>query len=450
MTKVRADIWIWAALTLIVPASCCDREDSMQATVTLYPSISNNVETEIHTRASITVSGTAQGTTYEDDPVAYGLPDLTTILAYAVPTESGELHQIAANRKHGLFRYSNGRWRSHVTAVDGHNYNLYAISPNTLVANPESDFNWGLSTLNDNTSFSTDNVALTLHGLDVIVNYDPLISIAAAGRHVYIDNNVEYEVVTEAEGNQPQETAPLTRPALTKNNYDIGKVIQPGDNDTQNQYRVWMAMDHLYAKATIYFAVYQDYYDIRDIRLKEAKIVVGKDKRSLTGNHTYNFATSALSLDANPAFGANNNDNTDIEIDLIRGTTANNNRDTGQEYVTLTPPGNNNAGYKDFAWFCFLPQSLLPYDQTTQEYTLTCPPCTLKVEYDVVDKDGNMVRENQTAQNIIHLDKFYRDDYVYRTPQPGDHFKIKVMVKPSYLYVLTDDDAKMELLIQKD
>ena len=440
MTKVRANIWIWAALTLAVLSSCCDRDDRMLSTVTLYPTISNNVETEVSTRASVTVSGTAQGTTYETDPAVTGVPTGTTLMVFAVPT-GGIEDQIKANRITGLFRYSNGKWNSYVTATDQKPYNLYAVSPNDIV-NPQ-DFNWGLSDPNDNTTFLTDNVALTFHDLDVIVDYDPMISIAAAGRYVYKNNSVDYEV-TSAE---PTSTATvLTHPALTKNTYSIGTVYQPAQSDPNHQYRVWLAMNHLYAKATVSFAVYDKYDEIRTIHLNQAKLVIDKNKRSLSGDHTYNFDNSSFDYDLNPSFGTNRSNDTDIEVDLIRGATAKNNRDIGHEYVTLTPPGNNDAGYKDFAWFCFLPQSILPYENGA--YTLTCPACTLTVNYDVLDKNGNMVREGQTAHNIIPLNQFYRDDNIEHTPKPGEHIKIKILVKPSYLYKLTDDDAKMELEIQ--
>ena len=444
MTKVRTNIWLLIILATVAASSCSDRMDSMEATVTLQPAFANSVETVINTRATVTVSGTAQGTTYENEESLNGFIDGITIRAYAVPTQTDASIQIDDNRKAGSFRYSSYNWYSSVLATSGLNYNLYAFTPVTMPGASNQDFNWGLTDPNDNTTFNTGNVALTFNNLDVITDTDPLVSIAAAGKHIYVDNGVEKEVVTPG---TPPVTTNLVTPTLVKGTHSIGNVFLSHADDHLNIYKVWMAMDHLYSKATIYFGVDAKYNNIRTIRLKSAKIVLDKSERALIGAHSYSFATNSLVLAGNAAFGQNVN--SDLEIDLIRGTTARDILDRDADYVTLVPPTGTvgNEVYQEFAWFCFLPQSILPKDNQGQ-YTLQCPDAKLKVEYDVYDKNGNPVRLNQTAENSFALDSFYREDYIDQTPRPGDHLKIKVLVKPSYLYQLTDDDGKMELQIE--
>lgn len=447
MTRLRTNIWLWAILIMMAMTSCSDSMDRTETTATLQPAFVNGVQTVISTRATVSVIGTTPGTTYESDESLNGFGDGITIRAYAVPTQAAA--QIDDNRKAGSFRYSSYSWHSSVLATSGLDYNLYAFTPVTMPGASNQDFNWGLTDPNDNTTFSTDNVALTFNNLDVATETDPLVSIAAAGKHIYVENGVEKEVVTPG---APPTTKTLVTPTLAKGNHSIGRVYLSQADDHLNLYKVWMAMDHLYSKATIYFGVDSKYNQIRTIRLKSAKIVIDKSERTLTGAHSYSFANSSLVFADNAAFGQNVD--RDLEIDLLRGANAIDNFDRdqnndAQDYVTLVPPTGpvGNEVYQEFAWFCFLPQSILPKDNQGQ-YTLQCPDAMLKVVYDVYDKAGHPVRVNQTAENSFALDNFYREDYIDQTPRPGDHFKVKVLVKPTYLYQLTDDDGKIDLQIQ--
>ena len=68
--------------------------------------------------------------------------------------------------------------------------------------------------------------------------------------------------------------------ASNEENY-IGKVHKPAQNANDDFYRVWLAMDHLFAKAIIYFGVDESYATLRDIRLKSAEIVAPKANRTL-------------------------------------------------------------------------------------------------------------------------------------------------------------------------
>ena len=439
---VKKNTLVWMALAVMTIASCRDyEEDRMEATVTLSPAIASCVETVINTRATVTVNEAPTGTTYQDDETLNGLSKGVTIRVFSTPTQSGQLGQ--ANQFTGSFRYSNGRWHSSAMATSGLDYNLYAISPATLPGASSQIFSWGVI----NNAFDQTKADLSFENINIITDTDPMANIAAAGKHTMIVNDVEKQVDEEAHDNVPAVTSTLVVPTLTKRNYSIGNVIMPGDNDQVNAYKVWIAMDHLYAKATMYFAVDAKYNSVRTIRIKDAKIVLNKTSSSYNGNHKYSYYKSEFELDntENGQFGSGNNTN-NIEIDLIRGRTATENRLTNEDYVTLTSPTgepNSYDGYKEFAWFCFLPISCIP--QSKQE---DYPEAKLVVNYDVYDNDNHPVRLNQTTENRFALDNFYRDDYIDHTPKPGENFRIKILVKPSYLYQLIDDDGKMDLIIE--
>ena len=132
MTKVRADITVMVVLMLVAMASCWDSKERMQSAVTLQPALATSVQTQVFTRAQISVNGTTPGSVYETSESLNGLSNGLTIRAYAVPTSTDAAIQIDDNRKAGSFRYSSDRWHSSVVAENTLAYNLYAFSPATM------------------------------------------------------------------------------------------------------------------------------------------------------------------------------------------------------------------------------------------------------------------------------------------------------------------------------
>ena len=206
-----------------------------------------------------------------------------------------------------------------------------------------------------------------------------------------------------------------------------------------------MALDHLLAKATVSFCVDSKYAEIRDIRLKEAKLVIDASERSFRGNHSYSFKDGFIP-DPNASFGnISQNNEDDLEIYLLGGDDEVGPFDEGKDYATLT------TSYQEFSSFCFLPVSYLPDDEDDQTPQLDYPDVTLKVKYDVYKKDPDNetpVRLTQEAQNSFSLSSFTIGAGNPMTPKAGDHFRIKVKVKPTYLYQMHDDDGQIELSIE--
>ena len=436
-------VLVWTALTVLSLASCqrdkCN--DLPAARVTLQPAIASNVETVIQTRAtSLPVTGSSD--TYNDE-IWSSVNGTPRIKVHAIPEETGTETQT------GSFRYSNNKWHSYVNVENGKTYSLYAYSPDTMQC-----------------SFDKDARTLTFTKLDIITAIDPMVNIAAAGRHIKIvteqnandnDTLVEYEVQTEAiPPSTPAVLVTPQTPTLQKGCYVIGTVTIPEDNTANptDIYRVWMAMDHLYAKATISFSLDQDYYDIRRIRVTDAKLVLDKDSCTLSGNNTYTYSTTgsfttALAIDGQAEFVEGEED---IKIDLIKGGSTLDPRDSNQEYATLPC----YPEYKDFAWFCFLPMANMPKNGAGN-YTLRYPTPKLRITYDVLCQDNEtglwtkVVRKDQVAENRFPIDSFKKDDNATLKGddiKPGHNFKVKVKVKPTYLYTLADDDAKLELGIE--
>lgn len=395
---------VWAALTVLALVSCTDEKDETVARATLYPAIISNNEIVINTRAAVTVENSSD--TYNDDALDNG----TILRVYAAPT-NGNVDLRAA----GSFRLSNGTWRSSVTTQNNAEYDLYAIAPVTLPGATNQTFNWGVV----NNAFNADAAALTFSGLDILTTTDPMASIAAAGRPALLNSDAE-EV--EKVGDNYQVIANPTVPTITKGDFNIGTVNTDVENTSgtyPTYHKVWMAMNHLYAKATISFRVDAKYDSKRDIRIKSARIVAAQG--TLSGSHSYSFV-NGLTLDPGAAFTGNS-----LSIDLLTGPTAKENREEGKDYATLT------TTYQEYAWFCFLPKAYVP--------DTPYPDVKLVVSYDVYDNYDHEVRLNQNVENAFSLSQIIRDDEAVITPKAGDHFKIKVIIKPTYLGQLIDEDA---------
>ena len=447
--------FILAALMMLSLASC--RRDSLESglaigsqKVTLYPAIARSVENVILTRAI-----NVKETRINDEDQPYSIyspyPELevngTQMRVYAVPADP-ELENRTFYHALGSFRYSNDTWHSSVSAYNDLTYYLFAISPINLPGATTQTFNWGVDG-----SFNADNITLSFDGLDIITTSDPMVSIAAKGKHVKKVSGQLKEVISE----NPEVLEDLTDPTLDKGDYNIGKVHVPDENATDDYYRVWMAMDRLYAKATLSFSIDPGYNNLRTIRIKSLKITTkcnGEPQPShLPGPHTYKFAQGEDFLNGNRLTLAKPNDGFSstkvLSIDLMdpSNPAVIDNRDLidpddpnsgRQDYATLKVP-KGNGDYWEFGSFQFLPQASLPSG-------LIFPTIYLDVEYDVYSKAGTKVRSDHVT-NAISLSSIYLDTNVDYAPAAGDNIKIKIMVKPTYIYQLADDDVMFDIRI---
>lgn len=451
-----AKIWfIPAAFMMLLLGSCRNDSDdrNLEARkVTLHPAIGRNVENVIRTR-SVNVE---EHWTDQDDvqhSISSTYPDLevngTSMRVYAVPANPElEASDRTSYQAPGSFRYSNNTWHSSVSATASQQYYLYAFSPINLPGATNQSFNWGVT----NDTFNPDNVVLTFTGLDIISPSDLLVSIAARGKHVVKESGELKEVVTEKiDDEHPAVTQPLVEPTLVKGDYYIGNVYATNQQSDDDTYRVWMAMDHLYAKATISFAIDLEYNNLRTIRVKEMHITTkynGVAQPShLDGTHSYKFKQGAdfraggcLTLNGSQGFSATDVTPIDLMVDNYDPIDPDHPTAGHYDYATLKVPVSAEQ-YWEFGSFYFLPQTSLPTG-------LTLPPIYLDVKYDVYSKEGTKVRADQHAINALSLNSVYRDDFTDHTPAAGDNVRIKVMVKPTYLYQLSDDDVRFELTIE--
>ena len=440
--RFRSIYILVAVVTMTLFASCLSHdEESTDGKVMLYPVISTSIQPTIDTRATVTVTN-ATGT-YSDSYLGNNAE--IRVYAVPVPTQSTTAKDFDDLKAGGLFRCYNDKWHSSVAVTADTEYRIFAFAASAyhddsgqtsswlLPGASNQTFNWGLTTGDTYSAqnFDMDNVAITFSNLDVLTTIDPLVCIASSFQKYDSQN--------------PQASVPVTAPTLTKGTFQIARTEAAGVS-SELLFKVWVALDHLLSKATVSFCIDADYADIRDIRLKEAKIVIDKTKRSLRGNHKYSFKDGFIA-DQNSTFGNISQDNTDdLEIYLIGadGEDRIGPSDQGEDYFTLT------TTYTECPPFYFLPKTYLP-EPDDEQPALEYPDVKLKVKYDVYKKDPDNeipVRLNQEAENSFSLASFIIGAGDPMTPKAGDHFRIKVKVKPTYLYQLHDDDGQIELSIE--
>lgn len=382
---------VFVLLAAVVLASC-SREDSIgRGDVTLYPVFNSEIETPVITRAA------ADYTTYSGHR--------QNIYAEAVAYDDDGNH-LSSFDASGWFlpdEQNPGRWFSRVNVHSGKNYYLYCYTSMPVDEGSLPTFTYN----------SSSNVKLTFSGFDIITTIDPLVSTASTGKLLCSN-----EYLTPDPTQHYPQLSDDANADFTFGKFDIGTVSSGTYQGHPASTKVFLALDHLFAKATFSFKVDSAYNSIRTIKLKEAAITTSQGL--FTGTHTYSFADREFKLDQNGAFSSRN-----LRIDLV-----------GEgSYITVDPAKVDESGNvvlgndtTELGWFCFLPRTGLP------EFTLT-------VQYDVYDKNGHPIRENQTATNRNILKKI-------PSPEKGKNYKITVSVIPSYLYQLSDDDVKVELSVE--
>jgi hypothetical protein len=236
---------ILAAATLIL-TSC---RDDAASTVTLYPVVSSNVETVVETRA------------LSSDYKAFEVVG-TRIQAYALAFNKYIDIRVSGNDADGIFLRKIPGWTSTLEVTHDLRYRVYAYSPAPFPAETISfDYNGGTP-------------KLTFTGLSVITETDPMASVAAAG----------------GTGDTPATD-------FSEGSFSIGVV----NILTSPKTKVWLAMNHIYSKATISFVVNAGYDAIRTIVLKNATVSIPTG--ILPGLSTYTFAVSGAENSAvNGAF----------------------------------------------------------------------------------------------------------------------------------------------------
>lgn len=375
---IRLCASVLLAATALVSCQRDDIED--RNLVILYPVVERNIETTVLTRALTGYS-------------AYNSGSRQTIRAYAVKDTLA--YEIAT----GLFSPSaDGGWRSTLEVEADKSYYVYSYT--SLPG--ATDYSLNFTGQND--------VNLTFNGLSLISGTDPLVSTAAAGK---------YLVKNPAQAQYPE---------LTEGSFSIGKVETPANDKST---KVFLAMKHLFAKATLSFKVDSTYNELRTIKVKEVTVSTTAGG-TLPGIHKINFRknTDIAQLVKDETTSVSNESQTSVDILRGESSTVTFDDPDAKDCVTLVPDS-----FIEFGWFTFLPATYLGGNN---------PSLSITVTYDVYDKSNPAVplREDQTATNGNILKNLTSGGAA------GNNYRINLTVNPTYLIVLSDTDVSEGLEIE--
>lgn len=362
--------------------SCQNEQITDDRRITLYPIIDNKIETAVMTRADA-----VDKTKYAE----YTGDARQALAVKAIAYEPNSSTRALEKDADGVFApMTPTGWRSGVKVEQNYDYNLYVYSSAMPTATPPT--------------FSlTNGATLTFDGLNPITTLDPLVCIAASG--AVLEDNPD----------------PNDYPELTEGSFSIGTITTVEvEGGGEKKTKAFLAMDHLYSKATLSFRVDDQYSQLRSVRIKDVEIKI--EKSTLSGSHTYGFPSKKLTLDANKTYTGSTS-----SINLFDGPTATAEPEGDNDYIELT------TTFKDFGYFYFLPINPIP-------------SMYLQVTYDVCDLNNNVVRADQTASNYSIFSSI---DYNGGRAAAGTNYLVKILVSPSYLYQLSDDDLELGLTVEQ-
>jgi hypothetical protein len=169
----------------------------------------------------------------------------------------------------------------------------------------------------------------------------------------------------------------------------------PIPSSEEENYKIYILMDHLYAAAQFRLRISSDYALLRTIKLKT--MTLSTDKGSVNATITLTHNDTGASPISNVEFAASGSSDAVVIFNSDEGVA-----------LDKTTPLSINA--------CFVP-------------TLSAN-LTLTSTYDVYDSKGNLIRQNCTATNKLPNLEANR----------GQRVQVNMLVNPTYLNVLSDPD----------
>ena len=193
---------------------------------------------------------------------------------------------------------------------------------------------------------------------------------------------------------------------------------------------VSLQMDHLMAKITPYFYIYEPYNGLRDIEIKSVTF-------SLADANTYTVSQQTTDDGQQTKYSQQTTDNGQrtgafwVEEEATSSeTTVTVFSDNSEAITFLTTPASTEEAQ--------------PYGQCYvvpgQDITLL----KMTVTYNVYDKKGDIVRPDETATNSVVVKV---GGTTKTTLEAGKNYKLNIQIIPTYLYVLSDNDESSVLVI---
>ena len=283
----------------------------------------------------------------------------------------------------GVFSFQNGKWGSSFYLPQAGSYYLYGFMSN----------GGNLDNLTPATEGYNAGATLNMTGLPTATSHDICVIVGVKkGVKISTDPDV-YGLSAE----------------------DPIQVGQFGYTIAEGQNHVFLLCDHLYAALRLSIKVDETYHALRHIKLKKVWVKDCKNGDAAPFTSKTNVEISLLSNTTTPIKSiAFTNDDSNSVIDM-----------------ELSPLYKSDEGLDlsgDNLHPTYVQGFMAPIGMT--EFTLVS-------QYDVYDTNGNLIRENQTAENKINVNSLFTTTI---SLQRGTRYILYLTVNPTYLYMMSEPD----------
>ena len=278
----------------------------------------------------------------------------------------------------GNFFKSGDQWRTNINEIPAGTYQLYGYIPESPA------IKYSITDLNGNNAAYSDGTIMTLENVPTVMPHDLCVVIGAK------------------EGPDKEHDNGLRRGDFT---------FRSSANVKENY--VFLLFDHLYAALRVRMTIHEDYTKLRKIKLKSLQL-------STEGEE----GTTKKKTDITVKLEANDGSVSPIqEITYGQPATPYPAIDGGLEFWSSEDGEELKSDVYTECLGHFMPSGI-----TTLILTSV---------YDVYDRKGNLIRKDCKATNTIVLQELLTGQ---RITERGKRYTINLIVKPTYLYMLSEPD----------
>ena len=292
----------------------------------------------------------------------------------------------------GNFMYEESNiWKSTISVIEAQKYYIYGFMPREGVDDTNAHITPlpGADTSGDDAGYASGAV-LTIQNYDALTPADVCVIVG----------------VRKADDTETRETGPLSAVPLGNFEYVAGP---KGHNS------IFVLLNHVYSGLHFKAHIDHDYHLLRNIRIKKVELVAN---------------------------------NITERVNLTVRITANDTGDDPVTAITYTPVGSSvRSTITLFPWEGG-PTDVLLQESSPESFLgcfvpNSCNDFVLRTTYDVYDRnvttehpDGNLVRKDCVAENQINSHQITNMENM----QAGDIITLDLLVKPTYLYMLSEPD----------
>ena len=282
-----------------------------------------------------------------------------------------------------MFSFQNGKWGSSFYLPQADSYYLYGFMSNE----------GNLDNLTPAAGGYNAGATLNMTGLPTATSHDICVIVG-------VKKGVKISTDPDVYGLSAEDPIQVGQ---------FGYTIDAGQN------HVFLLCDHLYAALRLSICVHPTYYALRHIKLKKVWVKDCKNGDAAPFTSKTNVQISLLS-----------NTTTPIQSTTFTNDDSNSVVDMEQSPLYKSDEGLDLSG--DNLHPTYVQGFMAPIGMT--EFTLVS-------QYDVYDTNGNLIRQNQTAENKIRISSLFT---ATTSLLRGTRYTLHLTVNPTYLYVLSEPD----------